>query len=116
MPDAISAITPIDAPIPTPAFAPADKPLAGAALWLALGAVFDVDDAGAVTVEETMIVDDEAEGVGIGSPNFLAIVYFGRSLPELQQSLLLPQHHSRDVAFPLHGVTMMLLFTCASLW
>jgi hypothetical protein len=88
-----------------PAFAPVDRPLVLGA-WVAVG---DGDDDGDGDSDGDAVLDPDGEGedvgedeevaclVGIGSPNFIAIVNFGRLPPSLQQSSEFPQHHSRLV-------------------
>tara|TARA_R110002003_G_scaffold351_17_gene19020 strand:+ start:6440 stop:6841 length:402 start_codon:yes stop_codon:yes gene_type:complete len=114
----MSAINPIETPTPIPAFAPDDKPPCDdLAVSLARGGATDMDPDEFADADELLDADDEPDGVGvgIGSPNFLARVYRGRSLPSEQQSVEVPQHHSKDVARPEQGLTRMLSFLWASL-
>jgi hypothetical protein len=110
MPRATQAIATTVAPMPIPTFAPVDRSLVLSA-WFTVGdgvAVGNVDDdVGARVDSEGNLEEEEepADRAGLGSPNFNAIVNLGRLPASVQQSVVLPQHHSRLVAFPLHGVT-----------
>lgn len=115
-PKAMTAMTPKVTPTPIPAFAFAERLLLVASGLLITSGIVVCDDVPEVKlVENCSTVDDgstlaeeEGEGVGIGSPNLVAIVCRAIRLPGLQHSLLSSQHHSNDVVFPVHGVTFTL--------
>jgi hypothetical protein len=111
-------ITPAAAPMPIPAAAPVERPsfLFDCGVWLAVvDAEEEMIEDIAVDIEEeevgeAMLEVEDIFGVGIGSPNFTAIVYRGILFLSSQQSVVPPQHHSVEEASPPQGVTTTSLF------